>query len=174
MTSVSLIRPSMELQDAYLDFYRDWKESGEDMVPWVIEKDPSDFEAMLDFLWKNEDKKFISEGWVPSSTYWLVVDGQIIVGAVNIRHDLTEKLYNCGGHIGYGIRPSERRKGYATRLLAFALEKSKEIGINKALVVCDDYNTASRKTIINNGGVQDKDFIDEDGNVINRFWIELE
>ena len=174
MTSVSLIRPSMELQDAYLDFYRDWKESGEDMVPWVIEKDPSYFEVMLDFLWKNEDKKCISEGWVPSSTYWLVVDGQIIVGAVNIRHDLTEKLYNCGGHIGYGIRPSEKKKGYATRLLAFALEKSKEIGINKALVVCDDYNTASKKTIINNGGVQDKDFIDEDGNVINRFWIELE
>lgn len=54
-----------------------------------------------------------------------------------------------------------------------ALEKSKEIGISNALVVCDYVNVASRKTIINNGGVQDKDFIEEDGNIINRFWIKL-
>jgi predicted acetyltransferase len=173
MPSISLISPSFELRDEYMDFYKDWEASGEDMVPWVIEKDPTGFEEMLDFLSKNEDKQFIPEGWVQSSTFWLV-DNRKVVGAVNIRHELTEKLFNSGGHIGYGIRPSERQKGYATKLLTLALEKSKEIGIKNALVVCDDHNVASRKTILKNGGVQDKNFIEEDGNIINRFWIKLE
>jgi predicted acetyltransferase len=79
---------------------------------------------------------------------------------------------NCGGHIGYGIRPSERRKGYATQILSLALEKTKVLGINKVLVVCDTNNIGSRKTIISNGGVPDKDYIEQDGNIISRFWIE--
>lgn len=174
MQNITLISPTIELREEYMDFFQDWKDSGDDMVPWVISKDPTEFEEMLDFLANNEDKQFIPEGWVPSSTYWLVVNGRKVVGVVNIRHELTEKLFNCGGHIGYGIRPSERQKGYATSLLALALERSKEKGINNALVVCDDHNVASRKTILKNGGVRDKDYIEEDGNRINRFWIKLE
>ncbi len=87
----------------------------------------------------------IPETWVPDSTYWLVTDENKILGAVNIRHSLTEHLFNAGGHIGYGIRPSERRKGYATKLLALSLEKTKELDITKVLVVCDAVNTASEK-----------------------------
>ena len=87
----------------------------------------------------------IPETWVPDSTYWLVTNNNRIVGAVNIRHSLTEHLFNAGGHIGYGIRPSERRKGYATKLLALSLEKTKELDITKVLVVCDAVNTASEK-----------------------------
>ena len=173
MAQIFLVRPTVELREAYIEFFQDWQESGEDMVPWVISKDPTNYEEMLEFLFKNEDKQYIADGWVPSSTFWLVNEDRKVVGAVNIRHALTEKLFNSGGHIGYGIRPSERKKGYATKLLAMALEKSKEIGISNALVVCDYVNVASRKTIINNGGVQDKDFIEEDGNIINRFWIKL-
>ncbi len=95
------------------------------------------------------------------------------MGAVNIRHSLTEHLFNAGGHIGYGIRPSERRKGYATKLLALSLEKTKELDITKVLVVCDAVNTASEKTILHNGGLRDDDFTEEDGNVVRRYWIEL-
>ncbi|MHA0858483.1 GNAT family N-acetyltransferase [Paenibacillus sp. CMAA1364] len=174
MQDILLIQPSIELREEYMDFYNDWKQSSEDMVPWVIERDPTEFEEMLDFLTKNEEEQFIPEGWVLNSTYWLVVGNRKIVGAVNIRHGLTDKLFNSGGHIGYGIRPSERQKGYASKLLTLALGKSKEIGIKNVLVVCDDHNVASRKTILKNGGVQDKDFVEEDGNVINRFWIKLE
>lgn len=115
----------------------------------------------------------LPESWVPDSTYWLVTDNNRIVGAVNIRHSLTEHLFNAGGHIGYGIRPSERRKGYATKLLELSLEKTKKLNITRALVVCDEVNTASEKTILHNGGVRDDDFIEEDGNVVRRFWIEL-
>lgn len=77
------------------------------------------------------------------------------------------------GHIGYGIRPSERQKGYTTQLLSLALQEAKKLGIHKVLVVCDAYNIGSKKTILNNGGIQDQDFIEEDGNVLNRFWFEV-
>lgn len=171
--NVRLCSPTTDLQNEYLSFYEDWINSGEDMVPWVIAKAPTNFQQMIEFLLNNEKVEHIPEGWVPSSTYWLVTDSQKVVGAVNIRHGLTEKLLREGGHIGYGIRPSERRNGYATELLKLALRKAREIGIAKALVVCDEGNRGSEKTIRNNGGVQDSSYIEEDnGNVILRFWID--
>ncbi|AZJ21573.1 GNAT family acetyltransferase [Bacillus wiedmannii] len=171
--NVSLLTPTIDLQEEYLDFYNEWKDSGETMIPWVISKDPSNFSAMIQELLDAHNGINLPESWVPDSTYWLVTDENKIVGAVNIRHSLTEHLFNAGGHIGYGIRPSERRKGYATKLLELSLEKTKELNITKALVVCDEVNTASEKTILHNGGLRDDDFIEEDGNVVRRFWIEL-
>ncbi|PFB25903.1 GNAT family N-acetyltransferase [Bacillus cereus] len=169
--NVSLLTPTTDLQEEYLDFYNEWKDSGETMIPWVISKDPSNFTAMIQELHDAHNGVNLPESWVPDSTYWLVTAENKIVGAVNIRHSLTEHLFNAGGHIGYGIRPSERRKGYATKLLELSLEKTKELNITKALVVCDEVNTASEKTILHNGGLRDDDFIEEDGNVVRRFWI---
>ncbi|EPZ0456786.1 GNAT family N-acetyltransferase [Bacillus sp. CD3-5] len=171
--NVSLLTPTTDLQEEYLDFYNEWKDSGETMIPWVITKDPSNFPAMVQELLDAHNRINLPDSWVPDSTYWLVTDHNRIVGAVNIRHSLTEHLFNAGGHIGYGIRPSERRKGYATKLLALSLEKAKQLNITKALIVCDEVNTASEKTILHNGGLRDEDFIEEDGNVVRRFWIEL-
>ncbi|MDE7554171.1 GNAT family N-acetyltransferase [Bacillus tropicus] len=171
--NVSLLTPTTDLQDEYLDFYTEWKDSGEMMIPWVISKDPSNFPAMVQELLDAHNGVNLPQSWVPDSTYWLVTDNNRIVGAVNIRHSLTEHLFNAGGHIGYGIRPSERRKGYATKLLELSLEKTKKLNITRALVVCDEVNTASEKTILHNGGVRDDDFIEADGNVVRRFWIEL-
>lgn len=117
---VCLVKPSMELKDTYLSFYREWKDSGQNIVPYVVNKDPSDFKAMLQYLFDSEKGDNMPENWVPDTTYWLVDEVKKVVGAVNIRHRLTERLFNSGGHIGYGIRPSERRKGYATKLLGLA------------------------------------------------------
>ncbi|WP_028608352.1 GNAT family N-acetyltransferase [Paenibacillus harenae] len=170
---VMLVKPTAALNESYLPFYREWLDSGEDMVPWVISKDPEDFNGMVRFLLEQETRAGVQDGWVKNSTYWLVAEEKRVVGAVNIRHALTEHLFNCGGHIGYGIRPSDRRKGYATKLLALALEEARELGILNALVVCDATNTASERTILNNGGIEDESFTEEDGNVVKRFWIAL-
>jgi predicted acetyltransferase len=170
--NVTLFKPTIDLEKQYLEFYHEWKDSGEVMVPWVIEKDPSDFEAMLAFIENNSKGVNLAEGWVPDSTYWLVDTEKNVIGAVNIRHSLTENLLNAGGHIGYGIRPSARRKGFATQILALSLEVAKELGIEKVLVVCDEGNRGSARTIIKNGGVPAEDFIEEDGNVIKRYWID--
>jgi len=173
MGEVRLVKPAAERRQAYLAFYQEWKDSGEPMVPWVISKDPADFDAMLKFLFDSEKPDHLPGGWVPGSTYWLVNDREDIVGAVNIRHWLNENLLNTGGHIGYGIRPSERRKGYATKILALALEKARELGITDALVCCDKENIGSERTILKNGGVFESEFVEEDGNVVKRFWITL-
>lgn len=163
----------MELKSAYLSFYKEWKDSGEDMIPWVINKEPSNFQSMIQFLLDSENGNNLPENWVPGSTFWLVSENKKVIGVVNIRHLLTTELLNNGGHIGYGIRPSERRKGYATKLLSLSLEKAKELGIKKVLVVCDQSNIGSKKTILNSGGSPDTDYIEEDGNIIKRYWIEL-
>ena len=171
MNNVRLVKPQMEFEDEYLSFYQEWKQSGEDMVPWVISKDPSDFQGMLNSLSDNEQGKGLPEGWVPDSTFWLVNQDNKVLGAANIRHRLTEHLNHAGGHIGYGIRPTERQKGYATILLELALNEARKLGIYDVLVVCDAVNVASEKIIIKNGGIPDEDFIEDDGNVIKRYWI---
>ncbi|MEW9501006.1 GNAT family N-acetyltransferase [Jeotgalibacillus marinus] len=172
MEHVYLTRPSERLKDQYLAYYQEWIKSGEPFIPQAITKDPSDFQEMLK-LFTNEEKGIgLRAGWVSSSTFLLIGEDERMIGAVHIRHKLTEDLLNSGGHIGYGIRPSERRKGFATKLLELALIEAKSLGISKVLVVCDEDNRASAKTISNNNGLQIEDFIEEDGNVIQRFWID--
>jgi predicted acetyltransferase len=113
-----LARPAMNLKEEYIDFYQEWKESGEEMIPFVIKKNPADFQSMLDYLADCEKGIEPSESWIPeSSTYWLIDDNEV-AGVVNIRHRLTEPLFKAGGHIGYGIRPSKRKMGYATEMLS--------------------------------------------------------
>ncbi|WP_369903214.1 GNAT family N-acetyltransferase [Bacillus manliponensis] len=171
--TLRLVKPTVALQNEYLQFHKEWKESGELMVPWVISKDPTHFPEMVQSLLDAEQGKNIPKTWVPDSTYWLVTEENHVIGAVNIRHQLTEHLLNVGGHIGYGIRPSERGKGYATKLLALSVKKAKELGITNILVVCDESNIASEKTILHNGGRRDDDFIEENGNVVRRYWITM-
>ncbi|MGO4546290.1 GNAT family N-acetyltransferase [Paenibacillus sp. 2TAB23] len=173
--SVELVKPSIEYKDEYLSFYKDWKFSKQDITPWVVKKDPSNFEAMIDFLYSEDTENKITNGnFVPHSTFWLIDRySKKVIGAVNIRHRLHAKLLNCGGHIGYGICPAERRKGYATKLLALSLEKTKSMGLSKVLLVCDEGNIASEKTILKNGGQFESEYVEGNGNVVRRFWIHL-
>jgi len=167
-----LVKPQAELKEEYLSYYQEWKDSEEDMVPWVISKDPSDFPTMLNWLSDHETGMGLPDGWVPCSTFWLIDSNRRILGVVNIRHQLTEFLFNEGGHIGYGIRPSERCKGNATKILELALIEAKKLGIDDVLVVCDANNIGSEKAIVKNGGIPDSDYVEEDGNVIKRYWLK--
>lgn len=96
-----------------------------------------------------------------------------MVGAVNIRHELNAELLHSGGHIGDGIRPSERNKGYATQMIALALDFCREKGIHRVLMTCDESNKASARTIQKNGGIFDSSFNNEVGVVEERYWIEI-
>lgn len=110
---------------------------------------------------------------VPDSTYFcLDEERNIFVGAVNIRHYLNESLLFDGGHIGDGVRPSERGKGKGTQMIALALEKCKGLGMDKVLMVCNKSNIASAKTIINNGGVLENE-VNVNGVIDQRYWIKL-
>lgn len=91
---------------------------------------------------------------------------------VNIRHRLNVYLRKVDGHIGYGIRPSERRKRYATHLLSEALNITDQLGIRSVLVTCNDDNIGLTTVIVHNGGVEDESYMEPHGNIVRRFWIE--
>ncbi|WP_430640987.1 GNAT family N-acetyltransferase [Couchioplanes caeruleus] len=92
------------------------------------------------------------EGYVPVTNLWML-DGDGYAGRLAIRHRLTGALRRAGGHISYDVRPSARRKGLATRMLAAALPVAHGLGIEVAVVTCDVGNVGSRKVIERNGGV---------------------
>jgi predicted acetyltransferase len=102
---------------------------------------------------------------VPSTTLWWV-DGPQYLGRIAIRHRLTPILLEWGGHIGYDVRPSARRRGYATAMLAAARPVAARLGIDPVLVTCDLDNTGSRKVIEANGGV-----LEDQRSGKLRFWV---
>ena len=105
---------------------------------------------------------------VPCEFYW-VTDGadEEVVGFLAIRTRLNDWLFNEGGHIGFGIRPSRRREGHAARALALAVRRCAELGIDRALVTCDEDNVASARTIEHGGGVHE-----DTRNGKRRYWID--
>lgn len=94
----------------------------------------------------------LREGWVPSTTFWLI-DNEEYIGCGNIRHALTDQLRKFGGHIGYDIRPSKWRQGYGTMQLRLLLAEAAKLGIQNALITCSAENKASAKVIEKNGGI---------------------
>ena len=92
------------------------------------------------------------EVWGKSYTYLAFDENDNLVGFISIRHDLSDELVEKYGHIGYGVRPHERRKGYASKMLKFALEECKKLGLNKVILGCYKENIGSAKTIQKNGG----------------------
>lgn len=116
----------------------------------------------------------LPEDSVHNDLYWIVDDGEV-VGFLSFRHTLNEWLREAGGHIGYAVRPSRRRQGYASRALALALDRAREIGLDRVLITCDDDNVASARTIEGAGGVlQDVSDQTERGHaLLRRYWVAL-
>jgi len=103
--------------------------------------------------------------YVPCTELWMT-DGEEYLGRISLRHELTELLFNWGGHIGYSVRPSARRRGFASQALGMMLPVCAGLGIDPALVTCDPDNDGSRRTIEKNGGVYEDT---REGKL--RFWL---
>ena len=133
----------------------------------------SSIEIWFEELKKRSCEDTVPKGLVPSSTYLAVREkDNYIVGMIDIRHYLNEYLTQVGGHIGYGVRKTERNKGYAKQMLKLALEKCKELKIKKVLITCDEDNIASEKVILS-ANAKLEDIRNVDGENKKRFWIEL-
>lgn len=136
--------------------------------------DNCDFEEFLQEIEKAKNIKEIKPHLVNQTTFILFDNNDRALGGVNVRHELNDNLLNHGGHIGVLIRPTERRKGYATKIISLALEKCKELGIDKVLVTCREDNIGSKKAIESNGGIYENSYYDEKNNyTYRRYWINL-
>ena len=169
---IRLVKLTVEYKAQLFEMLDEWFVSDDtNRSPYAIFKnDYHDFDNYLDRL----DVKESDGRLVPDSTFFaLDIKRNIFVGAINIRHYLNERLLLSGGHIGDGVRPSERRKGYATEIIGLGLKECKKLGINKVLMVCDKDNIGSKKSIIRNGGILENE-VEVDGEVLQRYWIDLD
>lgn len=166
-----LERPAVKYRDSYIDAVYEY--IAENLEPsWHPEILRERFGEFLLALRQAESEPLA--GMAPATQYWLVAQHAGYLGEVSLRHYLNESLNRFGGHLGYRIRPSQRRKGYGSLLCKLAIEKARQRGIGDILITCDDDNTGSLKIIEANGGVL-YDRIDNGRGVLTRrYWVYLD
>lgn len=169
---LKLILPAPEYKEQVLSYKKEFIENGDSMDGCGGLDLAETFEDWFE-NWKNRrSEETVQNGWVPATTYLAVNEEGVLVGMIDIRHRLNDSLLQHGGHIGYSIRKSQRRKGYAAEMLGLALKECPKYGIERALVTCAKTNIGSAKTIMKNGGVLENE-IQERERITQRYWIHI-
>ena len=162
---MKMVFPSLKYKDKAIDYINEFYEYGSEIngsgsLDRYLKE--ATYEEWLEKVLSYIDIANIEKGKVPDLTYFYVrEEDDTIVGMVNIRLALNDFLRTEGGHIGYSVRPTERRKHYATQMLKEALTVLLTIGVNEALVSCDKDNIASSGVILNCGGTLKREFYSE-------------
>ena len=167
-----LVEYSLITKKQYLDYIVEWEINNLVIIPGASDRKGRTFDDMMQ-KW-NEDKSDSAcvNGFVPSTLFFLVKNENKILGSIHLRHELNDKLLLAGGNIGYGVKPSERNKGYGALMLKLLLDKLKKENYNRVLLTCDDENLPSIKTIENNMGLLENKIMHE-GKLKRRYWIEI-
>jgi predicted acetyltransferase len=170
-----LIEPTLELRESWLESAAEWGATHQDGAG-VHEADDlstvEGFSAWIARLREQSDESVaVGPDRVHASYWWIVDDGEY-AGAISLRHRLNDQLLDGGGHIGYGVRPSARKRGLASWALGEVLVRARDRGLERVLVTCDDDNLASARTIERNGGVLE-DVRETWLGLARRYWIEL-
>lgn len=175
MDTLILIKPSIEYADQIKEYRQEFLDAGDSMDgcgPLRRLDDPEEYlKACKDY----ENIETVPQDKVQATQFFCVRmnDGKII-GMIQVRHYFNEYLEKYAGHIGYSIRPGERRKGYAKEMLKLALPFCREIGLDKVLITCRDGNIGSEKTILANGGIYESSVYEPNSDKnLKRFWITL-
>lgn len=173
MEKIKLILPNLNLKNEIEEYKNEFILNGDSMDGCAGLGNIESFKEWIQILKDNSNISTVREGFVPSSTYMAIRESDNrIVGMIDIRHFLNDYLEKFGGHIGYSVRKSERQKGYAKKMLELALEKCKELNINRVLLTCSKDNIPSMKTILSQGGVLENEVL-EGKRITCRYWIDL-
>jgi predicted acetyltransferase len=175
MDTIELLPPAATFRESYCSLVSEVIAAGELFVPFVLGFEHEDFGAFLRRLDDCARGVALPRGFVAHSTYWLVCERTIVLGVSNIRHSLTDSLRREGGNIGYGIRPSARRRGLGTTILQKSLNRAAQLGLTRVLVTCGKDNIGSAKAIVRNGGVlESEQYVPARGEIVQRYWIQNE
>lgn len=170
---LELVPPDESWAAVVWDYKTEFETQGDHLDGTADLGTAADFPHWLADLRADAGPDTVRPGRVPADTFLAVRrSDRRLVGMVNIRHTLNNYLFRFGGHIGYSVRPGERRKGYAKEMLALALDKCKGLKLDHILVTCDSENEASARTIRANGGVLENRVPEGEG-FTDRYWIEV-
>lgn len=176
MDGLKLITPRAEYAPQIAAYRQEFMDAGSSMDgtgPLVRLADPMEWIAVSEQYTKEPPE---GSNMVPATQFLAVreCDGRL-VGMLQIRHRFNQYLEKFGGHIGYSVRPDERRKGYANEQLRLALPRCKELGLARVLITCIQENEGSRKVILKNGGIYESTVYEPNRKVyLERYWINLE
>ena len=175
MEDFILIRPTSEYTGQIVEYRQEFLDSGDSMDGTGPLRRIENPEEYIRTCAEYEDPERVPSRLVPATQFFFVrKSDNKLVGMIQVRHRFNDFLEKYAGHIGYSVRPSERRKGYAKEMLRMALPFCREIGIDKVLITCIDGNVGSEKTILANGGVYEYTIHEPNDNVdLKRFWITL-
>lgn len=173
MERLQLVLPDETYRQAVLDYKEEFLAEGSSMDGTAGLVNAPSFEEWLAAIHRNSREETVAPGLVPATTFLAVrkSDG-LLVGMLDLRHRLNDHLLAFGGHIGYSVRPSQRRQGYAVEMLGLGLSQARRLGISQVLITCDKENTASAHTILHYNATLENEVPDE-GRITQRYWVTL-
>ena len=166
--NIALVRPTVDLCADFRALAEEFLAAGDDRYCTAARDVP----AFVEMCGDHSVGRNLPADCVPQSTFWLVRDAKKIVGCSRLRHRLTQFLAERGGHIGYDVRPSERRRGYGTRLLQLTLAEARRIGLTRLLITADEGNVPSWRIIEKNGGLCEPGLVLTESGALRRYWID--
>ena len=176
MIKLKLIKPTIEYKDQVLETVQEFFDNNSELY-WVsgLKRYFDDYEWWLDLLNDREKSETVDEGHVLSKQFLLIRESDNrLIWFINIRLELNDVLLEHWWHIWYAIRPSERKKSFATAQLFSVLPTYEDIWVEKVLLTCNKVNIWSAKTIQKCGWILENEIIDPtDGELIQRYWIDV-
>lgn len=175
MAEITLEYPAADHESRANRFKKEFFLNNERVINGSALFDQMNYKEWLACATKNRNPENASRDWVPASTFFAVrKSDKKIVGMIDVRHNLdNDFLAKYGGHIGYAVCPSERKKGYATQMLTLVLDYARTINLPKVMIGCYADNSASIKTILKCAGVLTETKPYTDGKLMNVYWIDL-
>jgi predicted acetyltransferase len=169
VNDVRLIEPALSWQTAFLEMAAEFAAISDRRYQAALDNFASCFRC----LQQRARGDNLPPGRVRETIYW-GLDGSALIGSIRLRHELTPRLQEIGGHIGYEVRPSRRRQGYGTQMLALTLDRARQFGLPGVLITCGTDNHGSARMIEKNGGTLTyRGMIEGYTKPISRYWIDL-
>ena len=175
MEELIIIKPRAEYSTQIMEYRQEFLDAGDSMDGCGPLRRFDSASEYLKVCKDYENPETVPENLVQATQFIGVrKSDNKLVGMIQVRHYFNEYLEKYAGHIGYSVRPSERRKGYAKEMLKMTLQFCREIGLDKIMISCVEGNIGSEKTILANGGVYEYTVHERNNDKkLKRFWINL-